>query len=281
MSSRDLSIAATPPAPASTPANVVKASGEMPQWLVVSLTTAVLLILWEASIRLFDVPQFIVPAPSNVIRRIWDDLATGVILPHFWITFVEVVVGFAAAAVLGIALGTGIALIRFLDRTLYPFVLALQTIPKVAVAPLLIIWFGYGIQSKIVTAALLAFFPILVNVVAGLRTGDPRRLLLMRALRAGPVKTYLKVRLPAMLPYLFAGLEVGVVLAVIGAVVGEFIGASHGLGSVIIQRQASVDVTGVFSVLFYLSAMGILMSVALRLVARHYAFWSDTSQTAN
>jgi NitT/TauT family transport system permease protein len=278
MSNQDLSIASTASAPTSPRA--AKPSGEMPQWLVVSLTTAVLLFLWEASVRLLEVPQFIVPTPSDVIRRIWDDLATGVILPHLWITFVEVIVGFAAAAVLGIALGTGIALVRFLDRTVYPFALALQTIPKVAVAPLLIIWFGYGIQSKIVTAALLAFFPILVNVVAGLRTGDPRRLLLMRALRAGPVKTYVKVRLPAMLPYLFAGLEVGAVLAVIGAVVGEFIGASQGLGSVIIQRQASVDVTGVFSVLFYLSAMGVLMSVALRIVARRYAFWSDTSSQA-
>lgn len=261
----------------SAPDTIRKPVGEMPQWLVVSLTTAVLLVLWEASVRLLQVPQFIVPAPSAVIMRIWDDLATGIILPHLWITFFEVIVGFLFAALLGVGLGTGIALIRFLDRTVYPFVLALQTIPKVAVAPLLIIWFGYGTQSKIVTAALLAFFPILVNVVAGLRTGDPRRILLMRALRAGPVKTYVKVRLPAMLPYLFAGLEVGAVFAVIGAVVGEFIGASEGLGSVIIQRQASVDVTGVFSVLFYLSAMGILMSLVLRIIARRYAFWSDTS----
>lgn len=103
----------------------------------------------------------------------------------------------------------------------------------------------------------------------------------MRALRAGPFKTYFKVRLPAMLPYLFAGLEVGVIFAVIGAVVGEFIGASQGLGSIIIQRQAFVDVTGVFSVLFYLSLMGILMSMALRLIAQRYAFWSDTTSQAN
>lgn len=267
--------------PASTSQSTGRASaGEMPQWLAVSLTTIVLLGLWEAAVRIMQVPAFIVPTPSAVAMRVWTDLASGIILPHLWITFYEVFVGFIVAALLGIALGTGIALVRWLDKTIYPFVLALQTIPKVAVAPLLIIWFGYGTQSKIVTAALLAFFPILVNVVAGLRTGDPRRILLMRALRAGPIKTYFKVRLPAMLPYLFAGLEVGVIFAVIGAVVGEFIGASQGLGSVIIQRQASVDVTGVFSVLFYLSAMGIIMSVVLRMIARHYAFWSDTTTNA-
>ncbi len=267
------------PAPDTQPSGRVR-TGEMPQWLIVSFTTAVLLLIWEALVWLMQLPAFIVPPPSAVIMRVWEDLITGFILPHLWLTFLEVLIGFLVAAALGIVLGTGIALIRILDKTVYPFVLALQTIPKVAVAPLLIIWFGYGMQSKVVTAALLAFFPILVNVVAGLRTGDTRRILLMRALRAGPVKTYFKVRLPAMLPYLFAGLEVGVIFSVIGAVVGEFIGASQGLGSVIIQRQAFVDVTGVFSVLVYLSAMGILMSLVLRLIARRYAFWSDTSASA-
>lgn len=250
---------------------------EMPQWLTVLLTSAVFLLAWEAAVRILQVPVFIVPPPSAVAQRIVTDVASGVILPHLWVTFIEVVAGFVLAAFLGVALGTGIALVPFLEKTVYPFVLALQTVPKVAVAPLLIIWFGYGPQSKIVTAALLAFFPVLVNVVAGLRTGDPRRVLLMRALRASPVETYVKVRLPAMLPYLFAGLEVSVVFAVIGAVVGEFIGASQGLGSVIIQRQAAIDVPGVFSVLFFLSAMGVIMSVLLRLVARRYAFWADTS----
>lgn len=259
-------------------ATVPKERGEIPQWLSVSLTSIVLLAVWETAVRLLDVPSFIVPAPSAVMRRVVNDLTTGIILPHLWLTFVEVMLGFAIAALLGIALGTGIALVRFLEKSLYPFILALQTIPKVAVAPLLLIWFGYGMQSKVVTAALLAFFPILVNVVAGLRTGDPRRVLLMRALRAGPVETYLKVRLPAMLPYLFAGLEVGVIFSVIGAIVGEFIGASSGLGSVIIQRQAAVDVEGVFSVLVYLSAMGIVLSVILGWIAKHYAFWSDNNR---
>lgn len=167
---------AMPSVPSATAAQKVP-SGEMHQWVSVSLTTAVLLIMWEAAVYLMQVPVFIVPPPSAVAVYIWQDMATGFILPHLWITFVEVLIGFIAAAVLGIVLGTGIALVRFLDKTVYPFVLALQTIPKVAVAPLLLIWFGYGIQSKIVTAALLAFFPILVNVVAGLRTGDPRRIL--------------------------------------------------------------------------------------------------------
>lgn len=240
----------------------------------IALIGALLYLAWEGAVRLFDIPAFILPTPTAVLERVVRDLLDGSILPHFWITLIEVLAGFALATVLGVGLGTLVALVPILDRTVYPFILAFQTIPKVAVAPLLLIWFGFGMQSKIVTAALIAFFPILVNVIVGLRTGDPRRLLLMRALRAGPVQTYLKVRLPNMMPYLFAGLEVGAIFSVIGAIVGEFIGASQGLGSVIIQRQAAVDVAGVFSVLFYLALMGTVLSLALKLIARRFAFWS-------
>ncbi len=168
-------------------------------------------------------------------------------------------------------LGTAIALIPLFRQTLYPFVVAGQTIPKVAMAPLFIIRVGYGIQSKIVTVALIAFFPIVVNAIVGLETVDSRRLLLMRALRGRALQTYLKVRLPSMLPFLFAGLEMAIVFSVIGAIVAGFIGASVGLGSVIIQRQATVDVAGVFSVLLYLATMGIVLNLLLKAVARPFA----------
>jgi NitT/TauT family transport system permease protein len=174
-----------------------------------------------------------------------------------------------------VGLGCAIGLVPVVERIVYPYVLALQTIPKVALAPLMIIWVGFGIQSKIVTAGLIAFFPVLVNVVAGLKTVEPRRVLLMRALKASPWQTFIKVRLPSMLPYLFAGLEVGIIFAVIGAIVGEFLGSSRGLGSLVIQRQAAIDVAGVFSILVYLSAMGIALNLILRSVAKRYAFWSQ------
>jgi NitT/TauT family transport system permease protein len=242
------------------------------------LTAIGLLVLWEAAVKVLDVPAFILPTPSSVAVRIFEDLSTGVILPHLWTTFIEVAIGFVFAALLGVALGTAIALVRALDRTIYPIVLALQTVPKVAIAPLLIIWFGYGIHSKAFTAGLIAFFPIMVNVIVGLKTSDHRRVLLMRALRAGPVKTYLKVRLPSMLPFLFAGLEVGIIFSVIGAIVGEFVGSSVGLGTLIIQRQAVVDVAGVFSVLAYLSFMGMAMSLMVKAVAHKLTFWAQSQE---
>jgi NitT/TauT family transport system permease protein len=234
----------------------------------------VFLAVWEGSLRLFDVPQFILPTPLEILSKVSTDATSGLILPHVQVTVLETLLGFLLAAVLGIGLGCAVGLSPAFERIVYPYILALQTIPKVAVAPLMIIWVGYGIQSKVLTAGLIAFFPVLVNVVVGLKTVEPRMLLLMRALKANHLQTFVKVRLPSMLPYLFAGLETAVIFAVIGAIVGEFIGASQGLGSLIIQRQASIDVAGVFSALFYLSAIGIVLDAILRAIAHRYAFWS-------
>jgi len=246
-------------------------------YLVIAVVTAVLLVIWEAAVRFWQIPQFVLPPPSAVLRRIAGDFTDGVMIGHFVTTLVEVVAGFALAVAIGVGLGCAIGLVPVVERIVYPYVLALQTIPKVALAPLMIIWVGFGIQSKIVTAGLIAFFPVLVNVVAGLKTVEPRRVLLMRALKASPWQTFIKVRLPSMLPYLFAGLEVGIIFAVIGAIVGEFLGSSRGLGSLVIQRQAAIDVAGVFSILVYLSVMGIALNLILRSIARRYAFWSHRS----
>jgi NitT/TauT family transport system permease protein len=244
------------------------------------LGLVVFLAVWEAGLRLFDVPQFILPTPIEIIERIVTDAVTGLIFVHVEVTVLETLLGFILAAILGIGLGCAVGLVPQFERIVYPYILALQTIPKVAIAPLMIIWVGYGIQSKALTAGLIAFFPILVNVVVGLKTVEPRMLLLMRALKASRPQTFMKVRLPSMLPYLFAGLETAIIFAVIGAIVGEFIGASEGLGSLIIQRQASIDVPGVFSVLFYLSVIGIVLDAALRFAAHRYAFWSHRAAAA-
>jgi NitT/TauT family transport system permease protein len=247
-----------------------------PDRLAALVGLVVILLLWENA----GVAEFILPKPSSILAKFVVDARTGAILPHLWTTFVEVIVGFLFAAVLGVALGSAIALIPLVEGLIYPYVLALQTIPKVAVAPLFLIWFGFGLQSKVVTVGLIAFFPILVNVIAGLRTVEPRRLLLMRALKAGTWETFVKVRFPGMLPYLFAGLEVGIIFSVIGAIVAEFVGASQGLGSLIVQRQSSVDVAGVFSVLIYLSLMGLALNFILSLITRRFVFWTESSRAA-
>lgn len=234
---------------------------------------AAIIAVWQVSVAALDIPAYILPPPSAIAERFVADVASGDVAPHFLVTLAEVLLGLAVAAVLGLVLGTLVGIFPAVDRTIYPIILVIQTIPKVAVAPLLIIWFGYGISSKVVTTALLAFFPILVNVIAGIKTVDARRITLMRMLCATPVATFFKVRLPNMLTYLFAGLEVGVVLALIGAIVGEFVGASEGLGSLLIQRQAAVDVSGVFSILVCLSLMGLALTMVVKAVRRRIIFW--------
>lgn len=236
-------------------------------------TASTILLAWELSIDLFDVRPFIITKPSAIGARILADFTSGEIFTHFFITGQEVLIGIALAAFFGIALGTLIGLSGLAERMFYPIILVVQTIPKVAIAPLLIIWLGYGINSKIVTAALLAFFPVLVNVIAGIKTVDARRITLMRMLCASPTQVFFKVRLPNMLTYLFAGLEVGVVLALIGAIVGEFVGASQGLGSLLIQRQAAIDVSGVFSAVAYLSFMGLSLTLLIKFIRRQVVFW--------
>jgi NitT/TauT family transport system permease protein len=243
------------------------------QTLVSIVGFVVLILIWQNS----GMPEFILPKPSSIAAKVVSDATTGLILPHLWVTFVEVIVGFAFATVLGVGLGSLMALVPVVDRLLYPYVLGFQTVPKVAVAPLFLIWFGFGLQSKVVTAGLIAFFPILVNVVAGLKTVEPRRVLLMRALKASSWETFTKVRFPSMLPYLFAGLEVGIIFSVIGAIVAEFVGSAEGLGSLIVQRQSAVDVAGVFSVLIYLSLMGLALNMVLKLVTRHFIFWAQSN----
>jgi NitT/TauT family transport system permease protein len=152
----------------------------------------------------------------------------------------------------------------------------LQTIPKVAVAPILVIWFGFGIESKIVIVALIDFFPILVNAVSGFRSTDPRQILLMKSLEATDWQIFVKVRLPNATPFLMAGIYISMIFSVIGAVVGEFIGSARGLGSLIVQRQASMDVIGVFSILVILTLIGIVLNIAAKMIGSRLAFWSET-----
>jgi NitT/TauT family transport system permease protein len=240
---------------------------------------ALFLLCWQGGVRVFDVPEFILPTPSAIVAKVVSDFTTGIIFPDFETTLLEVLAGFAVGTIVGILVGSAVALIAAVESWVYPYILALQTVPKVAIAPLMIIWFGYGIQSKILMAALIAFFPILVNVIAGLKTVDPRRLLLMRALKANAWQIFVKVRLPNMLPYLLAGIEIGIIFAVIGAIVGEFVGSSTGLGSLVIRRQSAIDVVGVFSVLVYLSLMGLTLNAIVQWAGSRYVFWARRERT--
>jgi NitT/TauT family transport system permease protein len=245
--------------------------------LLSAVILASLLIGWELSVRAGLMPAFLLPAPTKLIGQFVADITSPAILREALYTFSEIVLGFAAGAAAGIGLGAAIALVPIIEKIVWPYIITLQTIPKVAIAPLLIIWFGFGIESKILIVALICFFPILVNAVAGFKGTDSRQILLMSAMDATTWQVFRMVRLPNAVPFLIAGFQIAVVLSVIGAVIGEFLGASAGLGALIVIRQANMDVTGVFSVLAMLSIIGLSMNVAVNQLSRRLAFWSDTS----
>ena len=176
----------------------------------------------------------------------------------------------------GLLLGAAIGQSALLEAVLYPYVVAFQTMPKVAIAPLFVLWFGFGVTSKIIITAAIVFFPVLANTIVGLRSAPRDQIDLMTAFTASQWHIFRMVRVPHALPFVFAGLDIGIVLAVIGAIVGEFVGAQAGLGYLILQRNFSMDAAGMFAILIVLSVIGIVLHAAMRFVARRVIFWTDT-----
>jgi len=232
-------------------------------------------LLWEAIVRVFRVPSFLAPAPTAVAASLAGGIRTHLYVEHFGVTLYEALAGFLIAAASGIVIGAVIAQFRLVERTLYPYLVALQTMPKIAIAPLIVVWFGFDTSSKVVIAATVAFFPVLVNVVVGLKTIDAGKLELMRSLRATRWQTFRLVQFPNALPFVFAGLDVAIVFSVLGAIVGEFVGAQRGLGNLILQFNMTLDIAGVFAVLIMLSLMGVALHLIMQAIQRRIIFWAE------
>jgi len=248
---------------------------QRPHLPLVPLVLVVFVLAWEGIVRAWRIPEFLVPAPSAIGRALAAGLTSGLYLDHFGVTLYESLLGFLIAAAAGIACGTVIAQFRVVEQTLYPYLVALQTLPKIAIAPLLIVWLGFGITSKVVIAALVAFFPILVNVIVGLKTVDASKLDLMRSLDASRWQTFRYVTFPNALPFVFAGLDIAIVFSVLGAIVGEFVGSQRGLGNLILQFHTSLDIAGMFAVLLLLAALGVGLHLVIQTIQRRVIFWAQ------
>lgn len=235
---------------------------------------------WALAVRFLDIPSYILPSPAAVWRALWSGLAVspsdplGYYLP-LWGTLKNAGIGLATGGGLGLLLGSLMAESRTAEKLLMPYAFALQSLPKVAIAPLVVIWFGFGDGSKIAIAALLSFFPILINSFTGLRAVDPEKIDLMRSLSASRLETYRIVKLPNAAPYIFAGLDMAVVYALLGTIVAEFLGAQQGMGVVITQAQAVTDVAGVFAALVILGAFGILLHGIVRGLEQRIVHWGN------
>jgi ABC-type nitrate/sulfonate/bicarbonate transport system permease component len=228
---------------------------------------AIAIAAWEVAARAGWVEDYLLPAPSEVARALVED--RGLLLADAWVTAQEILLGFALALVIGVALAIAIHLSGLLRRAVYPLVVASQAVPVIVIAPILVIWFGFGMTPKLIVIALICFFPIVVNTLDGLRATDPAQIKMLRTLGAGRWATLRRLELPASLPYLFSGAKVAVAVAVIGAVFGELVGSDAGLGHVIQVGMAQLLTARVFAAVAILSVMAIalfaLVSVAERL----------------
>ncbi|HEY4820323.1 MAG TPA: ABC transporter permease [Xanthobacteraceae bacterium] len=274
-----------PPGETAQPGRFTLLMRTRPEIVLAPLLLVVVVLAWEYGVLWLDVPTYILPPPSRIAFAMWQGLDAGIFdrggyWLHAGVTVAEVLLGFFIGSGVGLILGTVISQFRILEATLRVYLVAIQSLPKVALAPIIVMWFGFGLTSKVVIICLLTFFPLLITSMAGFKAVDAERLELMRALGARPWQIFWKVRFPSALPYIFAGLDMAAVLAVVGAVVGEFVGAQRGLGTLILSMNAQMDTAGTFSVFIILAIVGVVMYQAMRIIERRFLFWSGDHMRA-
>ncbi len=231
-------------------------------------------VAWEVWTRVSNTPEYIVPTPTRVVARLVGDV--GFFAGHGAVTLGEAIAGFLLGAAVALVGATLMAHSRVIERSLFPLAILVKVTPVVAVAPLFVIWFGFGPVPKVLIASLITFFPVLVNGVTGFRSVDRGALDFLRSLRATRREVFIRLRVPSHMPYLFAAFRVSIPLSVIGAVVGEWFSADRGLGSVIIVAHSNLDMVTLFAAIFALSFIGIVLTVMVMVVERRVLFWHES-----
>jgi NitT/TauT family transport system permease protein len=245
--------------------------------VVISLIAG--LTLWQMAVMFLDIPSYVLPRPTAVWLALVDGLTRNPFsqasyLYHLWDTLLSTVYGFLIGCVLGMILASAMSESRLVERALLPYVVGLQSLPKVAIAPLYMIWFGYGMESKVAMAATLTLFPMLINSLQGLMLIERERIELMISVKATRWQMFRFVKFPSALPMIFAGLNLAIVYALLGTIVAEFIGAQRGMGVVITQLQSVSDTAGVFATLAILAVIGYVLIAVMRAFQRRVVFWA-------
>ena len=246
--------------------------------LLIVFSVVIALLIWAFAVRIFDFPAFILPPPSLVWKRFVDVLTDGTLLRNFLYTLAEVLAGLTMGVLVATMLGYLLAKSPVVERLLSPYIVASQAVPVVAIAPLLVIWFGPGMFSKVLICALIVFFPVLVNTIVGLRSVPQELQDLMRSLLATRWQTFRLLEVPAALPVFLGGLRIGATLAVIGAVVGEFVGADRGLGFMINRARGQYDTALVFVAVLALVFMALALYGIVVLMESRLLSWQENSK---
>jgi NitT/TauT family transport system permease protein len=233
---------------------------------------ALVFALWEAAVRALGVPEYILPSPSVIVAKIGGSWQ--LLLVNAFVTFQEILIGFGMSVLIAIPLAIAVVYSRVFERVAFPFMVSLQTIPKVALAPILVMWLGYGIMPKVMVAFLISFFPIVINSVIGMRSTEKEMIYLVQSMGASELTTFLKIRLPKALPSIFGGLKVGMGQAVVGATVGEFIAAEQGLGYLQLIAQVRLDTPLLFAAVVVLSLLGVLLFNVVAIIERIALPWN-------
>jgi NitT/TauT family transport system permease protein len=256
-----------------------------PQLTISPAILVALLASWWFASNVLGAPDYILPPPQSVLQALvrglgrapWDKAGYWY---HAGITVWEALLGFAIGSVFGAALGLLLSHWPIAGKSGYPYIVGFQSLPKVALAPLMVVWFGFGLEGKVFITAIITFFPVLVNMMAGYQAVEPERIELARSCNASEWHLLIKIIIPSCLPYLFAGLGVASVLSILGAVVGEFVGASAGLGMLLMQYDQSMQIAPLFAVIVLLGLIGFLMNHAVLLVERRYCFWAQRASAS-
>lgn len=235
------------------------------------IALAVLIGLWEVLVVVLDVREFILPRPSAIAEEIVNE--SDILLSASWVTLVEVLLGFALSIVVAVPLAILIVYSSFFKNVLYPLLVTSQAVPRIAIAPLVVLWFGFGILPKVLVAFSIAFFPLVVNTAIGLESTKREIINVVRSMGASPLQVFVKARFPSALPSIFGGLKVAIALSVIGAIVGEFVGASDGLGYLVIAAQGNLNTELMFASITLMAVMGIVLFYVIELVERFAISW--------
>lgn len=245
-------------------------------WIVTPSLVVLIILTWQVLVTALNVNPFVFPPPGEVGASLVELLTTPATWSEVWVTIVEVILGFSIAVVLGVIVGVVLGKLPWLEISIRPLIVIAQVAPKVAFIPMFVLWFGFGITSKVVLAALLGFFPVMLNVLLGVRSVEQGQREVMSSLNASRLQTFTQLEMRSLLPYLFAGMEVAIVLSTIGAIVGEYLGGNVGLGAMVVRAMNSLDAAQTFALILLLSLIGLALYLIVNEAKRFAIPWHES-----